>query len=218
MRRAVVGQKQDNGVVQLFRRLQVREKLTKLRVGVLEETGERLLQRHREVAGVLGHVVPGLDASVARGQLGAIRDDAHFLLPSKPLVANRVPADIEIASISVDVLLGRLVRRVRRAEREVEEERLAGVDRLMVAEKSDSMVDQVLGQVVALFRTPRRVDQVVVVDEFGIELIGLAREEAVVAIKSPLERPVMERSGLTHRVDRAEVPLANGEGRVVLVG
>ena len=75
---------------------------------------------------------------------------------------------------------------MRRAERAVEEEWLAGIDRLMIAQESDGVIDQVLGQVVALLRSARRVDQMIVLAEFGIELISLAREEAVVTIESSL--------------------------------
>ena len=185
---------------------------------MLEETGERLLQGQRKIACVVRHVIPGLDAAVARRKLGPLRHDAHLLLSGKPLLANGVPADVEFAPITLDELLRGLMRGMRRAQSEVQEEGLTGVDRLMIAKKSGGVVDEIFGQVIALFWASWRVNQVVVVAELRIELVGLSGEEPVVTIKASLQRPVVERSGLTHGVDRAEMPFPDREGRVVLLG
>ena len=83
------------------------------------------------------------------------------------------------------------MRRVRRAEREVEEERPVGPDRLQVADPAGRLVDDVLGDVVAVLGATRRVDVAVVARELGMELVGLALQEAVEAVEALLQRPVV---------------------------
>ena len=79
------------------------------------------------------------------------------------------------------------------------------------------MVDQVLAQVVALFGGGRGVDHVVVVDQLGVELVGLTFEEAVVAVEAPLAGPLVVGTGSRCVLHAAQVPLAQGEGGVSLV-
>ena len=66
-------------------------------------------------------------------------------------------------------------------------------------------------------RLDRRVDVVVVVDELGVELVGLPFEEPVEAVEAALARPLVVGPGRGRVLHLAEVPLAEGEGRVPLV-
>ena len=123
---------------------------TDLRVGVVEEPGEGFLEPGRELAVVLGHVVPRVDARVARRELRVLGEEAAFDLVGVPLLARDVPAGVERAPVLLEVLVGRLVRRVGGAEREVEEERTVGPDRLRVVHELDRVIDEVLAEVVAV--------------------------------------------------------------------
>jgi hypothetical protein len=98
------------------------------------------------------------------------------------------------------------------ARRVVEKERLVGRDRLGVADELESLVGDVVGEVVALLRRPGRVDGVVVVDQVGIPLVGLGAQEAVPALEAAAARPVAPRRGQVHLVGRAEVPFAHHVG------
>ena len=69
-------------------------------------------------------------------------------------------------------------------EGEVGEEGPVGADRHRVVDELERLVDQVLGEVVALLRRPRRFDAVVVVGEVGGELVGLAVEEPVEPVEA----------------------------------
>ena len=59
---AVVGEEDDDGVVEQVHPLQPVEEAAELVVGVLEEGGEGLLEAGGEPTVRVGHVVPGLDA------------------------------------------------------------------------------------------------------------------------------------------------------------
>ena len=121
-------------------------------VGVLEEPGVHLHLPRQHRLELVGHVVPGRDLGVPRGQLGVGRDDAQLLLPGEGALALRVPAVVELARVLVGPLLRHVVRGVRRARREVDEERLVRHQRLLLAHPADGLVGQVLGEVVALLR------------------------------------------------------------------
>ena len=73
-------------------------------------------------------------------------------------------------------------------------ERLVRVDLLGVGDELDRLVDQVLAQVIALLGRARWLDLVVVVDEVGIPLAGVAAQEAVEALEAAPERPAVVRA------------------------
>ncbi|CAB4835019.1 unannotated protein [freshwater metagenome] len=83
----------------------------------------------------------------------------------------------------------------------------------MIAQVADRVVDEVLGQVVAVCDRSRRVDVFVAAHELGMELVGLAAQEAVEAVEPSGQRPVVERPGGGALVARREMPLAHHEGR-----
>ncbi len=149
---------------------------------------------------------------VDRRQLGVGRDDAHLLLPGQRLLAHRLVAHVEAALELVDPLLRGVVRRVGRAGRVVQEERLVRRDRLGVLDELERLVGEVVGEVVALLRRLRRVDRVVVVDEVRVPLVGLGAQEPVPALEPAAARPVAPRRGEVHLDGRAQVPLADHVG------
>ena len=81
---------------------------------------------------------------------------------------------------------------------------------------SIALVREVFGEVVALFGCARRVDLVVVGDEVGVVLVGVAAEEAVEALEAAAEGPAVAAGGHVHVGLRREVPLADGVGGVAV--
>ena len=139
------------------------------------------------------------------------RDHAEFELALEPALAHDVPALVELPPVLRQVLRRRLVRRVGGAEREVGEERAVGPHADAVGDHPQRLVDQILREVVALVGPSRRRDRMVVGDELGMELVGLALHEPVEPVEAPTERPLVERAGRRTLLHRGEVPLADGE-------
>ena len=105
---------------------------------------------------------------------------------------------------------------MRGAERDVGEERSVRTHPLAVADHPEELVDEIFADVVAVLGPGGCVDRVVVGDELGVELIGLALEEAVEAVEPATERPLVERARSGALVHRGEVPLAGAERGVAL--
>ena len=112
--------------------------------------------------------------------------------------------------------LARMVRRVVGAGAEVHEERPLRRDLLGVGDHADGMVDQVLGEVIA--RPPRAsvglLDELLVLHQVGVPLVGLAAQEAVVALEAAAGRPVALGGGHVGLVLGDAVPLAEHVGVV----
>jgi hypothetical protein len=181
----VVGEDHDQGVIELAELAQEVEQPADLVVGVLQEPGEHL--HHPGVqAALLGRAVgPRRDVRVVAGQLGVGGDDPQLLLPREHPLAVGLPAVVEGPLVAVGPLLGDVVGGVHRPGGEVQEERLVGGDLLGVGDERGRPVDQVLGEVVALLGGPLRLDPVVVGGQLGIVLVGVAAQEAVVAVEPP---------------------------------
>ncbi len=125
------------------------------------------------------------------------------------LFAPAIPALVEGAAVPLDVLDGRLVRRVARAGREPQEERLGRRCRAQVLQEQLRLVREVFGEVVPLLGRAWWQDRMVVVDEVGSVLVGLAAHEPVVALEPPAEWPSVLRTPRRHLGRRREVPLAH---------
>ena len=125
-----------------------------------------------------------------------------------------VPPLVEDAPVGVDPLGRHVVRRVHGAEGEVQEEGLARRRLLLVLDHAHGLVGQVLAQVVALLGAARRVDGVVVADQVGRPVVGVALEEAVVPLEAEAERPGVEGPGGGPLPAGRQVPLADGQRRV----
>ena len=213
----VVGEQDEDRVVELTHRLQSIDKATDLVVGVVEERGERLLQPGGQPLLVLGQRIPRLDTRVARREPSARGNDAALELSFEPPLAHDVPAFVEPAAVLGEVLRRCLVGRVGGAEGDVGEERSIGSHTLAVGDHLQHLVDDVLGDVVAVLGSAGRFDGVVVADELGVELVGLAVEEPVEAVEAARRAATGRRAGGGALLHRGEVPLADGERRVALV-
>ena len=183
-------------------------------VGVAQEPGKHLHLAGKEVALVGGQRIPGLHPARAICQRRAGGHHAELELTGERLVAPRFPPRVEAPAVAVGPLRRRLVRRVGSARREVQEERLAWRSLLLVLDVPDGAVGEVLGEVVAVGGSARRIDEVVVAHELGGPLVGIAGEEAVVALEPEAEGPALERTRRTLLPARGQVPLPDCE-RVV---
>ena len=85
------------------------------------------------------------------------------------------------------------MRRVLGAQAQVQEKGLVRRDRLLLADHADRLVDDVLGQVIAL--AVRRLDVVVVQHQFRMPLVGFAFQETVEAVEAALQRPLVVGAG-----------------------
>ena len=195
-RGAVVADDQiDQRVVEDVHVLQRIDQPSHVVVGVLHErrVDFHLALEHWLELGI--HLVPGRDFLVARGQHGVRGNDTQLLLLVESDLALLVPAVGELALVLVDPLLGHVVRRVGRAWREVDEERLVAHQRLLLARPGDGLVRQVLGQVVAFGRRLRWLDRRGAFVEGRVPLIVLAADEAVEVLESAAAgRPRVERA------------------------
>ena len=110
---------------------------------------------------------------------------------------------VELALVLVGPLLRHVVRRVCGAGREVDEERLVGDQRLLLADPADGLVGHVLHEVVALFGRLLDLDRRRALVQRGIPLVRLAADEAVEVLEAAAAgRPGVEgprRAGLPHR-------------------
>ena len=151
---------------------------------------------------------------MARRQLGVGRDHAELLLAREGPLAQRVPAVVELARVLVGPLLGDVVRRVGGAGREVDEERLVGHQRLLLADPLDRLVGHVAHEVVALFGRALGLDRRRALVQRRVVLVRLAADEAVEVLEAAAGRPVVERAQRARLPDRHLVALAELGGRV----
>ena len=106
---------------------------------------------------VVGQLRPGRDPLRTGRQLAVLGHDAQLLLVRQRRLAQRVPALVELAFVLVAPLRRDVMRRMRGAEREIDEERLVGGQRLLRLHPGDGVVHQVRRQVIV--RVVRRLDR-----------------------------------------------------------
>ncbi len=159
-------------------------------------------------------VGPGLDPPRALREQGALGHHARRTLAGEQLFPPGVPPLVEHAAVRVHPFGRHVVRGVHGAKGEVEEEGLARCPLLLVLHHANGLVGQVLAQVVALLWPTWRLDVVVVADQVGGPVVGVALQEPVVALEPEAERPGVEGPGRRALPARREVPLADGHGRV----
>ena len=151
----------------------------------------------------LRHVVPARHVRRPRGELGICRDHAQRFLAGEGLLAQRIPAGVELALVLVGPFPGHMVRGMGRAGGEVAEERLVRRKGLLLLDPADGLVRHVLHQVVALLGRLRRRDRGGTLDQRGIPLVRLAADEAVEVLEAATtRRPLVEgadRARLPHR-------------------
>ena len=226
----VVGGDDDDGVLQLPGLLQVVEQPPDLVVGVGDEPGVVLGHAGEQAPLVLAQGVPGphevqlgprlpvgpgglgLAVGVDRRQLGVGGQQPHSLLVLQDPGPDGLIALVEAALVAVGPLLPHVVGGVGAAGAEVRVEGLVRRHRLGVADELDRLVDQVGRQVVALLGRVGLLGEVVVVDQVGIPLVGLAAQEAVEPLEPPAQRPARLPGRQVDLVARGQVPLADRVG------
>ncbi|GAA0000873.1 hypothetical protein BRDID11002_08730 [Bradyrhizobium diazoefficiens] len=190
-------------------RLEKRNEPGKMAIGMVEHAGEGCLQAREDAALVRGMLLPGLHAVVARGHPRCRRHEAHRPLARQALLPFDVPAVREGRVVAPDDIGGRLMRRMAGAQRDPGEPGNIRPVGDVIADEADRLVDQVLGQVIAVGIGARRINVRVVRDELRRILVGLGIEEAVETIKTTPERPAVERAGGAALGQRGDVPLAD---------
>ena len=96
--------------------------------------------------------IPRWQAVRTRRELGVGRNNAQLLLPLKCILADRIPALIELAFVLLDPLLVHMMRRVRRTCGVVDEEGLVLGDGVVLMQPLDGVIGDVCGEVIALLR------------------------------------------------------------------
>ena len=188
---AVVGDDDDQRVVQLADLFQEIEDAPEVIIGEAHETGIDFHHTGIQPLGVSRQRVPNGHVRVVRRQLGAWRDDAHLELALVDDLAVLVPAHVELALVLVRPLLGHVVRGVAGAGGVIQEEGLVRRVDLRILDELDGLVGQVDAQVVALLRRLGLLDLVVVVGQLRIPLVGFAAQEAVETLEAAPERPAV---------------------------
>ena len=161
-------------------------------VGVLQEPGVDLHLPGQHRLELLGHVIPGRDLLGRARQLASGGNDAELLLAGEGLARAARPSRHRTGPCTCPTTpSGTWCGRVRRAGREVDEERLVRHQRLLLADPADRLVGHVLGEVVALLRRRSRLDRRRALVERRVVLVGLAADEAVEVLEAAAAgRPV----------------------------
>ena len=213
---AVVRDDHDQRIVELADALEVVEHAANMMVGVRQETGEDLHHACVELFLLWGECLPVWHIGIMTREFGTLRHDAQLFLPGEDLLAVGIPAVVERAFVLVRPLPGHVMRRVHGTGAEVQVKRFVGGDLLGIGDELNGLVGQVLGQVVALFRGFRRLDLVVVVHQVGVVLVGVAAQEAIVALEAASQRPAVVGTSGGLQVGGNQVILADHVGVVAL--
>ena len=152
-------------------------------------------------------------------QLGVRRHDAELLLVLEDALGDRVPAVVEEmhGADLLDPFRGRMMRRVRRARRVVDEPGPLRVGRGLRADVLDAVVrhrgDQVPARLAVVGMDRRGVAEEVA----RLPLAGVAADEAVEIVVALSDRPMVERSLRARLPDRDVVVLAEPGGGVAVL-
>ena len=122
-------------------------------------------------------------------QLGVGGDHAELLLSGEGPLPPDVPPVVERPEVVVEPAARGLVGRVAGARRDIEEERLVRIGVAEIGDVIDGVVEEILGQVVALLIGGGWWHLVVVVHQGRAELVVLALEEAVPPLEPAPGRP-----------------------------
>src|SRR5205814_2947505 len=123
------------------------------------------------------------------------RDCAEPDLPGQRLLAELVPALVELAPVFGDPFLGHMMRIVGARRRVVDEERFVRRERLLGADPDNGLVGHVGTYMVVRIAGSRDAGHAVVEDR-GVE-IGLALKKTVELVETRVRRPAVEWPGDT---------------------
>ena len=210
----VAGDVDEQRVVHLTDVLECLLEAADLAVGLLQESREHFGLTSEQTPFGRGQRIPRLDVVRPGGQLRVGRNHAELLLPFERFGADRVPALVVLSLVLVGPLLRHVVRRMRRAGREVDEERLVRRHRLLRLHPVDRLVGHVDGEVVVGHL--RRIDlDDAVVDERK-PLVGFTADEPVELVEALMRGPAIERAGHARLPRGGFVPLAERAGAVAV--
>ena len=119
-----------------------------LNIGVLGESRKGLHQPRRYAFLIRGQGIPRRDFLRPLGKLTVLRNDAELLLPRECLLAQLVPARIELAAVLLDPFLADRMGRMGRAIREIHEKRLVRRHCLLFAHIGDGLRREVLAEMI----------------------------------------------------------------------
>ena len=210
----VVAHDDHDRVLGLTELLDEVEEACHLRVRMAEEPGEDLHEPSGESLLVGAQRVPGRDPRGALGELRSGGQESRGQLAGEHLLPPPVPALVEVPPVRRDGVGGSLVRRMAGSGCEPQKEGSRRRGSPKVGEVADGVVRQVLGQVVPLVRTARRLDRLVVADQLGVVLVRLSSHEAVVPIETTPQGPLVAGAAGRHLGGRRQVPLSDSEGGV----
>ena len=174
---------------------------------MLEEAGIGFLQPGKKAPLVVAVRSPGFHIRIEGRECCARWHHPDGTLLAQPLLTNRVPALVVAAGITLDIILGYMMRPMTRAEGNVEEERTADARTQMVAHVSDRVVNKIGAQMV-IFQISK-LDRSVVLAELWTPLVRQSAMKAVPAVKTFPERPVVVRSRRAVVRDIGKVPFAD---------
>ena len=211
---AVVGGKQDDGVVEFADRFEEGHELADILVGVVEHAGEgfHVARIERPIGGV--GVVPVRRARVGGGQSGVGRNQAHLDLALVTRGARGGPAGVVLALVLCHVGGLGLQRRVHGVVGHIEEERFGRIALAQLAHEADALVHPVVAGVVVARVFVDRQDLIVQHQAGREKMVGLAVHEAVVGVEAALTGPVVLRSARHIVGGRRVVPFADHDGFV----
>ena len=164
--------------------------------------------------------VPGGHVGRARRQDRILRDHAELLLPRERLLAQLVPALVELALEFRDPILRDMVRGVGRAGGVIGEERLVGRQRVLLLDPVDRLVGEIGVQMVVRLGLSGQLllglDRRRVLEQGRVPLVHVAADEPVEIIEAEPGRPEIERPDGAALPGRHVVVLAEPGGAVAV--
>ncbi len=211
---------QDQRVVELAELLDRVKHPADVVVGVLGVARVDLHLARIERLERVGDVVPRRECRVARREFCVGRDHAKLLLSGERLLAERVPALIELPLVLVGPSLRDVVRRVAAAGRVVDEERLLRVLRPNAVQPLDRLVGHRIGEVVRIVLVVIALvgpDDLLVLCQHRVPLARASAEDPVEVVEAPPAGPAVEGACVALLPVRRQMPLAERRGRITVV-
>jgi len=200
-RSAIVSAVQDQRVIELSRFFQVLDNSAHLNVRIFRKASVDFRHSAKEFLFVSRQGIPrthrirrckaALRHRVNRCEFGAFwKNPLRNHARQDPSAVGFV-AVVEFTLVLVDVFLRRMMGRMIRAGIKPEIPRLMWFGLLRISNKAQRLVSQVFGKVVAILRSVRLVDKVVVLDQIREPVVSLATHETVETVIALTEWPVL---------------------------
>src|ERR1700752_2644731 len=185
-------------------------------VGELEERGIYLHLAREHWAQPFVCFIPCRNIFRPRRKLAFRRDDAELFLPGKRFLAHLVPALVELAFVLRDPVLRYVVRGVRYSRRKVDEERLVGRNRLLLADVTDRLIGKVFHQMVAFLGCSLRFDRRRSFIKRWVVLVVLSADEPIEMLEAGASGPAIIGANRCGFEDGHLVALTELRGRITV--